>query len=125
MTLINLRGLMKTIVWFGLSEREEVSQPTTKECYYSNCDSEYKVVPLSCQLGDYHLKTEICYTLENISYRKWICRIIEFKADHFLSVSIDGAVCEAPKEAHNPCHVIKFVNDDIPNSWSYHEYNAN
>jgi len=61
------------------------------------------------------LEGEVCNTLKNICDRKWLCRVIEFKADHFLGVCVNGAICEAPEETHNPGHVVELVNNDIPN----------
>lgn len=106
---------LATAVGFVISEREEVGHAYAKQSNCSATDSEVQVLVLALDEGYNNLEAKVSDTLENVSYRKWLRVVVELKSHHFLSVCINGAVSETPKETHYPSHIVEFKYNDESN----------
>lgn len=118
LTHIQLRcsaNIELAIARFIFSEGEEEGHAYAKKSNRSAPDSEVQVLILAFEERHNNLEAKVSNTLEDVSYRKWLRVVVELKSHHFLSVGIDCAVCETPKETHDPSHIIEFKNNDEGN----------
>lgn len=107
------------------SEAECIQDTCHTKDSYKHCIED--VCWLVCNEYLDNLKRGTCNALKDVVDCEWLRVVVKFEAQDLLRVSIDSAVLESPKEAHQVGHTSKFKIDAIDDSdcrHAKHYYNV-